>query len=153
MVRIGLIADTHNLLRPAAADFLRGCDQLIHAGDIANAATLEQVAGIAPLTVVRGNNDQGAWALALPDTAMVDVENTRILVIHDLKDLSQDPRSLGVRVVISGHSHKPLIEERAGVLYVNPGSAGRRRFKLPVAVGELRLEGSTVSARIVELET
>lgn len=151
-MRIGLISDTHDLLRPEALEFLQGCNHIIHAGDIANAATLETISQIAPLTVVRGNNDRGDWALALPHSTVVSFDEVTVLVIHDLTELDVDPNQLGVQVLVCGHSHKPGIEAREGVLVVNPGSAGRRRFKLPVALGELQVQGTQVSARIVELD-
>jgi uncharacterized protein len=151
MIRVGLISDTHGLLRPEAMAFLEGSDYIVHAGDICDPGTLEALAAIAPLTAVRGNNDTGAWAQRLPETEFLQVGEVFIYVIHDLAELDIEPSAAGVRVVISGHSHKPSVEERDGVLYVNPGSSGPRRFKLPIAVGELMVSGSTVSARTVEL--
>lgn len=139
VLRIGLISDTHGLLRPEAVAFLQGSDHIIHAGDIGNAA-------------VRGNNDHGPWAEVLPEVAIVQVESTSICVVHGLKDLTIDPAAARHRVVVAGHSHRPCVEERNGVLYVNPGSAGPRRFRLPVAVAELFVDGGFVSARWVELE-
>lgn len=149
--RIGLISDTHGLLRPEALEALAGCARIIHAGDIGGPAILDALALIAPLTVVRGNNDRDAWAEKLPSEAQLRVGEVLIRVIHDLADLEADPASAGARVVVSGHSHKPRVVERDGVLYVNPGSAGPRRFTLPVAVGELVVNGDAVSARVVEL--
>jgi putative phosphoesterase len=150
-VRIGLISDTHDLLRPQAIDFLRGSDFIIHAGDICDSMVIDELARIAPVTVVRGNNDRGAWANALPETELVRFGGISIYVIHDLGQLDIDPNGAGVRVVVSGHSHKPVIEHRDGVVFVNPGSAGPRRFKLPISVAELVVAGGLVSARIVEL--
>jgi putative phosphoesterase len=150
-VRIGLISDTHGLLRPEALDFLAGCDHIVHGGDIGNAAILERLAQIAPLTVVRGNNDREAWARAIPISATLQVAGVVLHAIHDLKELDIDPRAAGVRVVISGHSHKPACAERGGVLYINPGSAGRRRFSLPISAAELVIEGGSVHPRIVTL--
>ena len=150
-LRIGLISDTHGLLRPEALDFLAGCDHIVHGGDIGNPAILERLAGIAPLTVVRGNNDREAWAKDLPATALLHFGPVSLYAIHDLKELDIDPAAAGVRVVVSGHSHRPACVERAGVLYVNPGSAGRRRFSLPISCGELVLEGEAVRPRIVTL--
>jgi putative phosphoesterase len=147
--RVGLISDTHGLLRPEAKAFLEGCDRIIHGGDIGNPDILEQLAALAPLSVVRGNNDHGDWAEELAETQRVQVGKVLIYVIHDIAQLDIDPRGAGVRVVVSGHSHKPAVTERDGVLYVNPGSAGPRRFKLPIAAGELTIAGSTVSANIV----
>jgi putative phosphoesterase len=149
--RIGLIADTHGLLRPEALDYLAGSDHIVHAGDIGGPELLERLAAIAPLTVVRGNNDTAAWARAIPETARLDPGGVGIYVIHDIKELGVDPAADGVRVVVSGHSHKPACIERDGVLYVNPGSAGRRRFTLPVAAGELLVEGGQVEVRLVTL--
>jgi putative phosphoesterase len=150
-MRIGLISDTHGLLRPEALDYLAGSDHIVHGGDIGNPAILERLAALAPLTVVRGNNDAAAWADAIPDTARLGLGGVSVYVIHDLKDLAIDPAALGVRVVVSGHSHKPACVERGGVLYVNPGSAGRRRFSLPIAAGELLVEDGQVTARLVTL--
>jgi hypothetical protein len=146
--RLGLISDTHGLLRPEALDFLRGAERIIHAGDIGTREILDQLRALAPVTAVRGNNDRGAWARAVPNTADLQVEEVAIHVLHDVSELRLEP---GVRVVISGHSHKPRIEERDGVLYVNPGSAGPRRFTLPIALGELKISGASVRARIKEL--
>jgi len=152
MTRIGLISDTHGLLRPQALDFLRGSDAILHAGDICDAGVLAALAAIAPLTAVRGNNDHGPWAEALPETLTLRIEGVALCMIHDLAQLAIDPAAAGVRVVVAGHSHKGAIAERGGVLYVNPGSAGPRRFTLPVSVGELRIDGDAVTPRVVVLE-
>ena len=149
--RVGLISDTHGLLRPEAVAFLRGCDHIVHGGDIGNEGVLQELSALAPLSVVRGNNDQGVWAQALPEVEFLRFGEVSVYVLHNLAQLSIEPQAAGVRVVVSGHSHKPLIVEREGVLYVNPGSAGPRRFKLPIALGELAIEGASVTARIVEL--
>ena len=151
IVRVGLISDTHGLLRNEAVRALRGSDHIVHAGDICDPDILVALARIAPVTAVRGNNDRGAWADELPETASLSIEGIRLLVVHDLATLDCDPLCVGARVVISGHSHRPLIETRAGVLYVNPGSAGPRRFRLPITVGHLAIRGSGVRARIREL--
>ena len=151
MFRIGLISDTHGLLRPEAIAFLHGSDFVVHAGDIGDSAILEALGAIAPLTVVQGNNDNGPWAERLAETALLRVGEVSIHVIHDLSKLDVEPVDAGVRVVVSGHSHKPDVQERGGVLYVNPGSAGRRRFKLPISAGELLVDGNSVSARVVEI--
>lgn len=151
-MRVGLISDTHGLLRPEALDFLRGSDHIIHAGDITGPEILPPLAAIAPLTVVRGNNDRGPWARDIPETAILRLGQVAIYVIHDLKELPIDPSRDGMRVVVSGHSHKPLCSGRGGVLYVNPGSAGRRRFTLPVSVGELLVDGDRVEGRLVILD-
>lgn len=145
--RIGLISDTHGLLRPEALKFLRGSDHIIHAGDIGDGVILEALRAIAPVTAVRGNNDRGGWAQQLGLVETLTVDKVAIGVVHELKDL---PR-IACRVVVSGHSHRPKIEERDGVLFVNPGSAGPRRFTLSVAAGELRISRSSVRARIKEL--
>ena len=152
-IRVGLISDTHGLLRPEALAFLRGSDFIVHAGDIGHADVLEKLRGLAPLIAVRGNNDKGPWAKAIAETEVLQVEEVCIYVLHDLAELDLDPVPAGFRVVVSGHSHNPWIEERHGVLYVNPGSSGPRRFKLPIAVAELHVAGSSVKARIVELQT
>jgi putative phosphoesterase len=150
-MRIGLISDTHGLLRPEAVDYLAGSDHIVHAGDIGGSELLERLAGIAPLTVVRGNNDTAAWARTIPETARLEMGGVSVYVIHDIKELDIEPAAAGVRVVVSGHSHKPACLERDGVLYVNPGSAGRRRFTLPIAAGELLVEGGQVEVRLVTL--
>ena len=150
-LRIGLISDTHGLLRPEALGFLAGCDHIVHGGDIGNAAILERLAELAPLTVVRGNNDRDAWARGIPVTARLDFGQVALYAIHDIKELDIDPAAAGVRVVVSGHSHRPSRTERGGVLYINPGSAGRRRFSLPVSAAELIIDGDSVRPRIVTL--
>lgn len=152
MFRIGLISDTHGLLRPQALSLLEGSDRIIHGGDICDPAILEALAALAPVTAVRGNNDRGPWAEAIAETEMVQVGEIFIYAIHDRAQLDIDPVAAGVRVVVSGHSHKPAVEDRDGVLYVNPGSAGPRRFKLPIAVAELIVDGDKVSARVIELD-
>jgi uncharacterized protein len=152
MRRVGLIADTHGLLRPEALAFLRGSDFIIHAGDVGDGAVLQQLGSLAPVTAVRGNNDKGSWADALAETEVLEVDDILIYVLHDIAELDLDPVSAGCHVVVAGHSHRPSSETRDGVLYVNPGSAGRRRFKLPISVGELRIDEGSVTARLVELE-
>jgi putative phosphoesterase len=150
--RIGLISDTHGLLRPEAVSFLAGCDHIIHAGDIGKVEVLERLAQIATLTAVRGNNDNGAWADALAETELTKVGAISIYTLHDIAQLDIGALQAGVRAVIAGHSHKPGIRERGGVLYVNPGSAGPRRFKLPISIGELRIDGDAIEPRLVELQ-
>jgi putative phosphoesterase len=152
MPRIGLISDTHGLLRPEALQFLRGSDFIIHAGDIGDAAVLEELSALAPVTAVRGNNDRGTWAEAVAETEVLQVGDVSIYVLHNLAELDLDPVAAGFHVVVSGHSHQPSVKERAGVLYVNPGSSGPRRFKLPVALAELRVSGASVNANLVELK-
>jgi putative phosphoesterase len=148
-MRIGLISDTHGLLRPQALAALAGVERIIHAGDIGNAAVLDALAAIAPVDVVRGNNDTGAWAAAIPHDATLEYGGVRIYLLHDIKELKG--RMPPVQVVIAGHSHKPLVQEQDGVLRVNPGSAGPRRFKLPVTVGLLEIVDGRATATIREL--
>jgi putative phosphoesterase len=152
MARVGLISDTHGLLRPEATAFLRGSDFIVHAGDIGHATILEELAAIAPVTAVRGNNDNGAWAKAVSESEVLQVGEILIYVLHDLAQLELDPAAAGFHVVVSGHSHRPMVEDRHGVLYVNPGSSGPRRFKLPIAAAELNVTGASIQARWVELE-
>src|ERR1043165_5865893 len=147
---IGIISDTHGLVRPQAIKALGGVDMILHAGDIGNQQVLDTLSDIAPVVAVRGNNDKGDWAQALPDWEVVEVQKVSIYMLHDVKEIDISP-SGGFHVVVSGHSHKPSVEERRGVLYVNPGSAGPRRFKLPVSVAHLRVVGEKVKANIIEL--
>lgn len=151
-MNIGLISDTHGLLRPEALDALRGASHILHAGDIGKPEILEGLESVAPVAAVRGNNDTAAWAKDVPETRRIEFGKTRIYMLHDLKELEIDPAQEGYDVVIAGHSHKPEIESRNGVLYVNPGSAGPRRFSLPVSVGMLTLDKGDVNARIIELD-
>jgi putative phosphoesterase len=150
MLRIGVLSDTHGLLRPEAKRALSGCDHILHAGDIGRASVLEELSTLAPVTAVRGNNDRGSWAEALPETAMVRLEEVLICLIHDRAGYR--PAQPRAKVVVCGHSHKPSIEHREGVLFLNPGSAGPRRFKLPISMAELVVRGSSATARIVALE-
>ena len=150
-LRIGLISDTHDLVRPEALAFLAGSDRIVHAGDICSPGVLEALAAVAPLTAVRGNNDRGAWAARLRESELVDVGGVWLYAIHDLAQLDIDPIAAGVAVVVSGHSHRPLVERRDGVLFINPGSAGPRRFSLPISVGELTIVDGAASARTVTL--
>ena len=151
-MKIGLIADTHDLLRPQALAALQGVDQLIHAGDIGGPQILAELERIAPLSVVRGNNDGDAWADAIPERLTLRFGAVSLYVLHDLKQLDIDPKAAGIDVVIAGHSHKPLHEERDGVLYLNPSSAGPRRFKLPIGVAILHIDGEQVRAEMIELQ-
>jgi hypothetical protein len=151
MHRIGLISDTHGLLRLEAKTFLEGCDYIVHGGDIGHQGIIEELTKLAPVTAVRGNNDTGLWAESLRETEFLQFGDVVVYAIHDLAQLDIEPNWAGIHVVVSGHSHKPLVEERNGVLYVNPGSAGPRRFKWPISVGELIVTGSSVSARLLEL--
>lgn len=150
-MKVGVISDTHGLLRPEAIAALQGCALILHGGDIGNADILEQLALIAPLHVVRGNNDlSAAWADSIPDSLCLDLAGWRTLLVHDIADVPAllDER---VRLVITGHSHKPMIDWRGERLFLNPGSAGRRRFKLPVTLAILELEGATLAPRLVTL--
>jgi uncharacterized protein len=153
VLRVGLISDTHGLLRPQAADLLQGSNHIIHAGDVGNKNILRQLAALASVTVVRGNIDTGNWANDLLESALVQIGSVLVYVLHDLSLLDFDPKATGVHVVVSGHSHKPGIEVRHGVLYVNPGSAGPRRFKLPIAVAQLVIDGEAIPPCIVELRS
>jgi len=150
-LRIGVISDTHGLLRPEAKAFLAGSDHIVHGGDIGNQAILDELAAIAPLTVVRGNNDRGVWAEQVPETALLTVGGVRIYAIHDIGQLDIDPVKQGVGVVVYGHSHKPVVEHRGAVMYLNPGSAGPRRFSLPISAAEIVIENSVVDARVLDL--
>jgi putative phosphoesterase len=150
-LRVGLISDTHGLLRPEARTFLIGCDYILHGGDIGGQEILDELALIAPVIAVRGNNDGAPWAKYLADTELIRVGNVFVYILHNLAELDLDPGAAGARVIVSGHSHKPSIEERDGILYVNPGSCGPRRFKLPISLGELFVAGDSVRARIVDL--
>src|SRR5262245_47804890 len=152
MLRIGVISDTHGLLRPEATAFLRGCSRIVHAGDIGVAAILDDLAAIAPTTAVRGNNDAGDWAEELPEAVTIAVEGCRIHVVHDLSSLALDPSKEGIDVVVCGHSHKPVTRRDSGVVYMKHGSAGPRRFRLPVSIGELIVEGGRLEGRLQELE-
>jgi uncharacterized protein len=145
MLRIGLVSDTHNLLRPEVLAFLEGSDHILHAGDICGPEVLEKLGQLAPLTAVRGNNDQGDWARALPEATTVRFEGVAVHMLHDLKAFSAPGE---VHVVVTGHSHKPKAERRDEILFVNPGSAGPRRFKLPVSAGELRIDGDQVTVHL-----
>ena len=149
--RVGLISDTHDLLRPDALAFLAGSDHIVHAGDIGSPAVLDALATIAPLTAVRGNNDRGAWATRLRESELFEVGGVWLYAIHDLAQLDIEPTAAGVAVVVSGHSHRPVVERRDGVLFVNPGSAGPRRFSLPISVGELVIVDGAMAARTITL--
>ena len=149
--RIGLISDTHGLLRAEALAALAGVDQIIHAGDVGADGILERLAAIAPVRAVRGNVDRGAWAEKLPAREVVLAAEAAIYILHDLQELDLDPAVAGLRAVISGHSHQPKIREEKGVLYVNPGSAGPRRFRLPVTLAILEINGAQLTARMTTL--
>ncbi len=150
-VRIGVISDTHGLLRPEALAALRGVDLILHAGDLVTPEHLGALRNLAPALAVRGNMDAGAWARELPVTRVVTCGTRLIYMLHDLGQLDLDPATAGVQVVISGHTHRPCIETRDGVLYLNPGSAGPRRFNLPISLALLDLAPAVPAARIVNL--
>jgi hypothetical protein len=146
-----LISDTHGLLRPEAVRALEGADLIIHAGDVGAPEILDVLRAVAPVVAVRGNVDTGAWASALPATAVAEANGTLIYVLHDLNELDLDPAAAGFGVVVSGHSHTPASSERSGVLFVNPGSAGRRRFKLPVTVARVDLGRTPWNVQFIDL--
>jgi putative phosphoesterase len=149
---VGLISDTHGLLRPEALDALRGSDFILHAGDIGKPEILAELQGLAPVTAVRGNIDKGAWAEAIPATEVLDVGASVLLyMLHDLGTLDLDPAAAGFHAVISGHSHKPGFRWKDGVLYINPGSAGPRRFSLPVSAGRLAVDRGGLSVELLTL--
>jgi uncharacterized protein len=148
---IGLISDTHGLIRPEALDALRDSDLIIHCGDVGDPAVLYVLRSIAPVRAVRGNNDIGAWARSLPAYDVVEIDSHKIYVLHNLSELHLDPDAAGFTAVVSGHSHKPLIEKRHGILFINPGSAGPRRFKLPTTVATLTIRSRHCAARTVQL--
>lgn len=149
---IGVISDTHGLVRPEALAALRGAELIVHAGDIGGPEVVAALESVAAVAAIRGNNDQGAWARKFPPTAAVRIGAVKLYLIHNIGELDVDPAAAGYRVVVSGHSHKPSAVERDGVLFLNPGSAGPRRFKLPVAVARLKVDGPSVEAEIVELD-
>lgn len=148
---IGVISDTHGLLRPEAIAALRGSDYIIHAGDIGDPAILTELETIAPVIAVRGNCDRGDWAGKIPLTNVLEVDGLTIYVLHILENLDLKPEAAGFAVVVGGHSHIPKQERRNGVLYFNPGSAGPRRFQLPIAVGRLRIEAGQIQGEIIDL--
>ena len=148
---VGVISDTHGLVRPEALDTLRGCELIIHCGDVGSAAVLDALRAVAPVRAVRGNNDKGPWASELPAADVVEIGSDLVYVIHDLAELGLDPEAAGFAAVLCGHSHRPLVERRKSVLFVNPGSAGPRRFRLPVALARLTIGAGRCSARIIDL--
>jgi uncharacterized protein len=152
MATIGVISDTHGLLRPEAITALKGSERIIHAGDVGDPAILERLRQIAPVTVVRGNVDKGAWAQKLPETNVLEVEGLSIYVLHNLEQLDLKPDAAGFAAVVYGHTHVPKQEIRNGVLYFNPGSAGPRRFALPISVGRMMLAAGNIRADLIELK-
>ena len=150
-ISVGVISDTHGLLRPEAVVALSGSELILHAGDVGDLEILERLRNIASTVAVRGNVDTGAWASALPLTEVVEVGKLHLYMLHDLSTIDLDPKAAGFAAVISGHTHRPVAEMRGGVLYLNPGSAGPRRFSLPIAVARLQIDGAALSHEIVEL--
>jgi len=151
VLTIGLISDTHGLLRPEAVEALKGSDFIIHAGDIGDPQVLDGLSRLAPVTAIRGNVDRGPWASSLPDKEVLQAGAAFIYVVHNIADLDLDPAAAGFGAVVSGHSHQPGWREKDGVLFVNPGSAGPRRFKLPIAVGRLSVTEAGITADLIEL--
>jgi uncharacterized protein len=147
---IGVISDTHGIVRPEAVAALTGVEIILHAGDIGNQAVLDALRDLAPVVAIRGNNDKGRWADLIPDWEVIEVGEVSIYMLHDLKEIDINPAGQ-FQVVVSGHSHKPVVEEKRGVLYLNPGSAGPRRFTLPVSVAHLRIGPDTLRAELIEL--
>jgi hypothetical protein len=150
---LGVISDTHGLVRPEALAALAGVERIVHAGDIGGPEVLEALERVAPVSAVRGNNDRGGWARTIPETEVVEIGGVSLYLLHDLHELDLEPRAAGFAAVITGHSHQPKIDERDGVLYLNPGSAGPRRFKLPISLAKLTIAGQRVSARLVTLQS
>ncbi len=150
--KIGLIADTHGLLRPEALAALNSSELIIHAGDIGKLEVLDALNRVAPVLAIRGNNDRGAWAEGIPDVLNLRVNGIKLQVIHNVLEIAAEPCSSGIAAVISGHSHKPGISKQDEVLYVNPGSAGPRRFKLPIAVGMIFISENNLRGTIIELQ-
>jgi putative phosphoesterase len=150
-VIVGLISDTHGSLRPEAVAALAGVELILHAGDVGAPEVLDGLGRIAPVRAVRGNNDRAPWAARLPLTDVIEVGGASIYLLHDLHQLDLDPAAAGMAAVVTGHSHVPLIKSDGSVVYVNPGSAGPRRFRLPITVGKLHVEGGRVEAEIIEI--
>jgi len=149
---LGVISDTHGLVRPEALAALAGVERIVHAGDIGAPDVLDALGRIAPVTAVRGNNDRERWAADIPETDVLEIGDVSLYVLHDLHELDLDPRAAGFSAVIAGHSHQPRMEERDGVLYLNPGSAGPRRFKLPISLARLTVTGGHLRAELVTLD-
>ncbi len=149
---VGVISDTHGLVRPEALTALEGSALIIHAGDIGSPDVVQKLEAIAPVVAIRGNIDRGAWAEALPETMIVEIGPHLLYVLHDVKTLDLNFQTAAFRAIISGHSHQPKLEEQNGVLFVNPGSAGPRRFKLPIAMARLHIDDQTLNAEIVRLD-
>ncbi len=152
MTIIGILSDTHGLLRPEVEKALSGCDQILHAGDVGDDDVLNRLKRIAPIVAVRGNMDYGTWSNLLPVTEMLKISGLFFYILHDLYQLDVDPPSAGIKVVVHGHTHRPDIFEKDGVIYLNPGSAGHRRHDYPVSVARIRIENGTVHSRIIILD-
>ena len=148
---VGLISDTHGLLRPEAVRALQGSDLIVHAGDIGKASVLDALGALAPVIAVRGNADKEVWARKLPKTDALEIDQVGVYVIHDVKDLDLIPEAAGIKVIVSGHSHQPSIQERSGVIFVNPGSAGPRRFNLPVSIARMQVQAESVQVELITL--
>lgn len=149
---IGILSDTHGLLRPEVEKALAGCDHILHAGDVGDNQVLERLARIAPVTAVRGNMDYGSWSNALPVTEMVEIDTVFFYILHDLQRLDLDPVAAGIHVVVSGHTHRPELTRRNGVFYLNPGSAGQRRYDDPVSMARVPIENGQPTPRIIEID-
>ena len=148
---VGLISDTHGLLRPEAVRALQGSDVIVQTGDIGKVAVLDALGALAPVTAVRGNVDKGVWAQGLPKTDVLEIDQVGVYVIHDVKELDLIPEAAGIKVIVSGHSHQPSIQERNGVIFVNPGSAGPRRFNLPVSIARMQVQAKSVQVELIRL--
>jgi putative phosphoesterase len=151
-MRVGVISDTHGLLRPEALKALQGAEHILHAGDVGDPAIRDALRSIAPVTTIRGNIDEGGVCGHLPPTELIELGGRNIYMLHDVKKLDLNPEAAGISAVVFGHSHKPLIEWRRGVLFLNPGSAGPRRFQLPVTLAWLHIESDKLNAQIVHLD-
>jgi uncharacterized protein len=149
---LGVISDTHGLMRPQAVEALQGSDFIIHAGDVGSPDVIKELSGVAPTHVVRGNIDAAGWAASLPETVRVDIGGRRFYLLHQISRLDLDPADLGFAAVVFGHSHQPLIETRQGVLFLNPGSAGPRRFRLPVTLARVVVSDAGLRPEIIELQ-
>jgi putative phosphoesterase len=152
VIRVGVVSDTHGLVRPWLLQALAGSDLIVHAGDVGGETVLHELARLAPVHAVRGNNDHGPWALALPQDLVVEVGGRCLYVLHDAQDLALDPAAAGFACVVTGHSHKPELRWRSGVLHLNPGSPGPRRFRLPIACARLTLDGGRLDAELVRMD-
>lgn len=148
---VGVISDTHGLLRPEVEKALSGCGYILHAGDVGEATVLDRLTRIAPVTAVRGNMDYGSWANALPATEMIDIGGVFFYILHDIVRLDLEPSAAGIHVVVSGHTHRPELDRKDGVLYLNPGSAGHRRYDYPISVARVRIENGSAVPEIVRI--